>query len=328
MNRAVWIAAGATIIVLAAVVIIFLLLRGDDIGDTVVVERGDIDVTIETVGSVSLRDSIQLTAPLTTTVAIVPVITGDIVQEGDVLMQLDATPFEAAIQTAENALFQAETTLSILEADGPPTTAAGIADRVALQQQVDEAESALREAEALLGESLVLAPFDGTVIHVAVDEDDPVGQGAELIQIAELQEFELVVNIDEVDLPSISVGAETRIVLEAYPEREITSQVYSIARRAEVVGGTTVFPARVRFFGEEDLLILPGMNAEVEITAEVRRNVLLIPEGSFQTVGRRTFVTVLVDGEPRQREIRTGIRSAGMVEVADGLAEGDEIIIP
>jgi multidrug efflux pump subunit AcrA (membrane-fusion protein) len=84
----------------------------------------------------------------------------------------------------------------------------------------------------------------------------------------------------------------------------------------------------VRFQGEDNLLILPGMNAEVEITADVREDVLLLPEGSFQTVGRRTYVNVLVNGDVQQREIRTGIRSGGMVEVADGLNEGDEVVLP
>jgi RND family efflux transporter MFP subunit len=328
MNKWILIAVIAALIVIVAVVVGVVVLGTDTREDTVEVTRGEIEVTIESVGTVAMRDSIQLTAPLTTEVDVVTVIPGDDVREGDVLMQLDIEPFEATLQSAQDALEQAETNLTILGQQGTPTTAEEIAERVASQQQVDDAESAVREAEALIAESLVLAPFDGTVIHVAVSEGDPVGQGTDLIQLAELQEFQLTVNIDEVDLPLISIGAVTSIVLEAFPDRMIESEIYSIARRAEIVGGTTVFPATVNFEGEEDLLILPGMNAEVEITAEVRRDVLLLPEGSFQTVGRRTFVDVLVDGDIEQREIRTGIRSGGMVEIADGLSEGDEVVRP
>jgi multidrug efflux pump subunit AcrA (membrane-fusion protein) len=327
MNRWIWIVGAAVIIIVALIVTIVLLTR-DTSTQTIEVTRGDVEVTIESVGTVAMRDAVQLTAPASTEVEIVSVITGDEVREGDVLIRLDREPFDAGVEAAEDALAQAETALSVLDAGDPPDTAAEIAERVAAQHQVEQAEDALEDAESARSESLVLAPFDGTVIHISVDEGNPIGEGAELIQIAELGEFELIVNIDEVDLPLIDIGASTRIVLEAFPERVIESQIHSIARRAEVVGGTTVFPARVRFQGEDDLLVLPGMNAEVEITADVRRDVLLLPEGSFQTVGRRTFVDVVVNGEIEQREIRTGVRSGGMVEIADGLQEGDQVALP
>jgi RND family efflux transporter MFP subunit len=328
MSRLVWIAAGTVLVLIAVAVALIIWFTTDTREDTVEVTRGNVDVTIESVGTVALRDSVQLTSPATTEVEIVSVIPGDEVQEGDVLMQLDREPFDEAVRSAREALEQAETNLSLIEQGEQPTTAEGIAERVAAQQQVEAAEEALEDAEELRAESLVLAPFAGTVIHIAVDEGDPVSEGSELIQVAEMQQFELSVNIDEVDLPLISVGADASIVLEAFPDRVIESEIYSIARRAEIIGGTTVFPAQVRFDGEDDLLILPGMNAEVEITAEVRRDVLLLPEGSFQTVGRRTFVEVLENGEIEEREIRTGIRSGGMVEIADGLNEGDEVVLP
>jgi RND family efflux transporter MFP subunit len=328
MSRLVWIAAGTVLVLIVVAVALIIWFTTDTREDTVEVTRGNVDVTIESVGTVALRDSVQLTSPATTEVEIVSVIPGDEVQEGDVLMQLDREPFDEAVRSAREALEQAETNLSLIEQGEQPTTAEGIAERVAAQQQVEAAEEALEDAEELRAESLVLAPFAGTVIHIAVDEGDPVSEGSELIQVAEMQQFELSVNIDEVDLPLISVGADASIVLEAFPDRVIESEIYSIARRAEIIGGTTVFPAQVRFDGEDDLLILPGMNAEVEITAEVRRDVLLLPEGSFQTVGRRTFVEVLENGEIEEREIRTGIRSGGMVEIADGLNEGDEVVLP
>jgi multidrug efflux pump subunit AcrA (membrane-fusion protein) len=327
MNR--WILAGiAAFVIVVAIVFAIIYFTRDTRVETVEVTRGDVEVTIESVGTVQMRDAVQLTAPASSLVEVVSVIPGDEVREGDVLIQLDRQPFDEAVEVAEENLAQAETALSMLDAGDPPDSAEEITARVAAQREVESAQDLLDEAQAARAESLVLAPFDATIIHVGTREGDPVAQGTELIQIAELEEFELIVNIDEVDLPLIGVGAETRIVLEAFPDRVIESDIYSIARRAEVVGGTTVFPATVRFDGEDDLLILPGMNAEVEITADIRRDVLLLPEGSFQTVGRRTFVEVVDDGEVEQREIRTGIRSGGMVEIADGLDEGDSVVQP
>ncbi len=328
MSRSGWIVAGVVLLLVVGAAAGWWLVRTDPVGPTQEVTRGDIEVTIETVGTVQLRDLVQLTSPATSRANLVTVLPGDEVREGEVLVELDQAPFDAAIEEAEAAVQQAETNLSVIEATDAPTTPETIAERVQAQQQVEQARRALERAESTRAERLVLAPFDGTIINVGVGEGDTVGENSELVQIAELEEFELVLDIDEVDLPLIEPGADAQVVLEAYPDQVISSEVYSIARRAEIVGGTTVFPATIRFQALDGIMILPGMNAEVEITTDVRENVLLLPEGSFQTVGRRTFVDVVVDGDVQRREIRTGIRSGGMVEIADGLEEGDEVAVP
>ena len=72
---------------------------------------------------------------------------------------------------------------------------------------------------------------------------------------------------------------------------------------------------------------LPGMNANVTIKAAVRQNVLLIPERALQTVGSRTFVTIITPDSRQEREIQIGLRSGGKVEVASGLVEGNKIVL-
>lgn len=328
MSRARWAAAAVVVVLVIVVVVAWYLLRGESYGPTVEVTRGDIEATIETVGTVDLRDQSILTTPISTGVDVRSVDPGDQVQEGDVLLTLDREPFRAAIEEAESRLYEAETTLATLEATESPETAEGLTERVNAQQRVEEARTALEQAEENLSESMVLAPEDGMIVTIPVEEGDPVEENEELVQIARMEAFVLTLQIDEVDLPLISTGADVSVVLEAYPDHVIESEIHTIARRAETSGGTTVFPATIRFPAQEDLMILPGMNAEVEVTTEVREDVLLLPEGSFQTVGRRTFVEVVEDGEVVEREIRTGVRSEGMVEIADGLEEGDRVVLP
>lgn len=328
MSSVRWVAIAIAVLLVVGIAVTWYLLRDDSYGETVEVTRGDIEATIETVGTVELRDQTVLTAPVSTRVDVRPAEPGDQVQEGDVLLTLDREPFRAAIEEAESRLYEAETTLASLQAGESPDSASELAERVNAQQRVEAARTALEQAEENLAESMVLAPFQGMVVAIAVEEGDPVGENDELVQIARMEAFELTLQIDEVDLPLISTGADVTVVLEAYPDREIESEIHSIARRAETSGGTTVFPATILFPAQEDMMILPGMNAEVEVTTEVRENVLLLPDGSFQTVGRRTFVEVVEDGEVVEREIRTGVRSEGMVEIADGLEEGDRVVLP
>src|SRR5699024_8390683 len=111
------------------------------------------------------------------------------------------------------------------------------------QQEVTAAEEAMNQAEQSREQQMVLEPFDGTIISVDVEEEQPVSNNTSLIDLARFQDYELILEIDEIDLPLIEEGAEATIVLEAYPDRVIESEIDSIARRAETVGGTTLFPA-------------------------------------------------------------------------------------
>jgi multidrug efflux pump subunit AcrA (membrane-fusion protein) len=70
------------------------------------------------------------------------------------------------------------------------------------------------------------------------------------------------------------------------------------------------------------------MNADVTITTASRDNVLLIPERALKTVGDRSYVTVRTRGGEDEREVTLGYRSNGQVEVVDGLAEGDVVVLP
>jgi multidrug efflux pump subunit AcrA (membrane-fusion protein) len=137
----------------------------------------------------------------------------------------------------------------------------------------------------------------------------------------------LVADVDELDLPNVGVGAVVRFRLDAFPATEIEGRVVSTAPQARQQGGATVFPTTIEFDAPDDLDIRPGMNADATIVTAERAGVLIIPERALTTVGERVFVDVLVDGDVEEREVTLGYRGGGQVEVVDGLAEGDEVLL-
>jgi multidrug efflux pump subunit AcrA (membrane-fusion protein) len=321
----------AVVAVVAVVIVLAIVLwmsRDPAPGDTVNVTRGSINVTIETIGRVAVRDSALVRAEVGGLVKLVAVTAGQQVDRGDVIARLERGPFDVAIRRAEEQLASAESVLALVEQQGSTRDPETFVERINAQQRVREAEQALATARANLARSLILAPQAGTVLVVSATEGAAVTENAEIAQIAGLREFELVLEIDEIDFPYVQIGADTRIILEAYPNQPIVGRIDSIARQAQLVGGTTVFPAAVVFDAPDGITVLPGMNAEVELTTDVREGVLLLPERALQTVGRRTFVDVVRDGRVERVEIRTGLRSEGMVEVAAGLSEDDEVVLP
>ncbi len=324
-RAAIVVALAAAVIALAVIV---ASVTGSGGPETAVVRRGRLEVTIETTGHLTPRDPLVVHSPASAQAKLVAVSVGDVVQAGDVLVQLDPKPFQDAIDKAEDALRSAETALNLAEQQGGSNPSPQqLADRLAAEQRVRDARQARDAARQALANSLILSPESGTVIDLKVADGAPVASGAPIAEVADLSKLDLVVNLDEIDLPHVVVGAHASFTLDAYPGQEIEGTIARIAPSADTTGGTTTFPATVRFTPPPDIALRPGMNADVSIQTAARENVLLVPERALRTVGRRTFVTVQVDGRQEEREIQTGLRSGGMVEVVSGLAEGERVVL-
>ncbi|MDI3341095.1 MAG: efflux RND transporter periplasmic adaptor subunit [Sphaerobacter sp.] len=323
-----WIALATTGILIVAVTAAVLLTRNAS-PRTVAVVRGSLEATVETVGRLVPRNPVTVRSPANGQVKLVAVAVGDTVRAGDVIAELEPQPFQDAVRQAEDQVAVAEAALNLAEQQaGPNPSPEQLANRLRAEQQLRAAQSALDAARRALASTLILAPSDGTVLQVQTAAGAPIGQGAEVAQIADLAQLDLQIDLDEIDLPHVPAEAPVTFTLDAYPGQEIEGRLVRIAPLAETSGGTTTFRGTVRFTLPDGLIARPGMNADVSITTAVRNDVLLIPESALRTVGRRTFVTVLSDGREEEREIRTGLRSQGMVEVASGLAEGERVVLP
>jgi RND family efflux transporter MFP subunit len=329
MSRRRWLVTAALVAIVAVVVVVvtFSISRGDST-KTATVTRGSLEATIQTTGRLAARNPIAVRSEASGTVETVAVNPGDSVKSGDVLVQLDRSSFDAAIQRAQKQLANAESALNLAETNaGANPSPQQIADKLQAQQNLEAAKQELEVAQDQLAKSLILAPIDGTVIDVQTADGVPIGQGTTVVDMANLSDLELSIDVDEIDFPHVSSGMGATFRLDAYPGTEIDGTVTNVSPVAQTTGGTTTFPATISFVAPKGLDLRPGMNANVTIKTAVRQNVLLIPESALRTVGQRTFVTVVEDGKQTETEIQIGLRSNGMVEVASGLNEGEKVVL-
>ena len=295
---------------------------------TATVTLGTLEATIQTTGQLSARNPIAVRSNASGNVQTVAVRPGDHVQAGDVLVQLDRAPFDDAIQRSQNQLSNAEEALNLAQQSaGDNPTPQQTAQVLQASQNLDAARQELQHAQDQLASSLILSPSDGTIIDVQTAADTPIGQGSTAVDMANLSDLVLSTDIDEIDFPHVSNGMATTFRLDAYPGTEIDGTITNISPVAKTTGGTTTFPATVTFRTPENLVLRPGMNANVSIKTAVRKNVLLIPEAALRTVGNRTFVTVVKNGKQTEQEIQIGLRSNGQVEIASGLNEGETVVL-
>jgi len=240
----------------------------------------------------------------------------------------------------------------------------------AAQQSINSAEFAvasskasLDEAEENLSKTAVIAPSDGTVSKLNVEQGERVtgasqfSAGTEIMRLANLEEMEVNVEVNENDIVRISMWDTCIIEVDAYLDHKFKGVVTEIATSANVTGisadQVTNFDVKIRILREtyEKLIpgnstvrspFRPGMSATVDIQTETRRKVLTVP---IQAVTTRAdtakseeeetgfideefveCVFVFDEGIAKFRKVETGIQDNTYIQVLEGLEEDDEVI--
>lgn len=205
---------------------------------------------------------------------------------------------------------------------------ASVAQREIAQAGIDQAQLALEQAQRRLDNAILRAPWAGTVTAVNLVEGT-LTQPTPAIQLADVSQFHLDVQVDEVDVAGIMPGQAVSIAIDALPDITLPGQVQRVAPAAQttVTGGVT-YKVRIDI-DKGDAPLLAGMSATATIIATTRENVLLIPNRAVQLdrESGRTFVERLTNGEPQRIEVRLGLRDEQRVEVREGLNEGDALAI-
>ncbi len=226
-------------------------------------------------------------------------------------------PTAAQVASAEAQLADAQASLSTLR-DGPT------------QAEIDAAEAALAQArltladaEAALAEATLTAPFAGVLAAVNVQPGEIAsGPVAELVDLGSL---EVVLQVDEIDVGSLSVGQPATVTLDSYPDTEIAAEVASIASAATTnASGLVTYDVRLRL-DETALPLLAGMTANADLVTAEKQDVLLVPNSAIQVDRTNgTYSVYLINGESiEQVPVTIGLRDSRFTEITSGLSAGD-----
>jgi RND family efflux transporter MFP subunit len=296
-------------------------------GRTATVRRGSLTATIETTGRLVARRVQSVTTPASGTVKIVAVSEGEAVRQGDVLVVLDDAQMRAAVTNAEKAVETAETRVGVAR-QRAQTSDDGLQALAAAENEADAARAALVAAQDRLAATLVLAPFDGVIAAVRVGEGVAF-PGGEVAVIADPSDLYVTADLDEIDRPLVSVGQEVTLTATPFSGTELRGLIAALSATSQSRGGSTVYPVQITFTlpADKPLALLPGMTVDVRIVTNAREDVLIVPSNAIQRAGERQYATVLRAGEETDVQVRTGTRAEGNVEITEGLAEGDVVVL-
>lgn len=184
-------------------------------------------------------------------------------------------------------------------------------------------------------EGVIRSPITGFVLEAQVEQGDPVvplsnfQEGTVLVTMAEMDNLIFRGTVDEIDVGSLSVGMPATISIGALPQASIQGRVAAISLKARNENNATVFPVEIELTEVGDAILRAGYSANADVIIDRRDAVLAIPERLVTFAGDTARVTVLVgEAETEERVIRTGLSDAVMVEVLEGLAEGEKVVEP
>lgn len=243
------------------------------------------------------------------------------------LAQLLDLPDEGELSAAEAQIAQAKAQLVQLR-DRPMA-----ADVAVLQAQVEEASVALKQAQSLLQDAVIVAPFAGTILATQVSEGEWATPGTPAITLANTESLILDVNVDEADVAKLAEGQLAQISFDALKEvqkQEIPGTVIRIAPSSSNVNGAVAYALEIMFVPGQTPVRL-GMTADVNIQVASADDALLVPNRAITAdrAAGRYFVTVQqADGTTQSVEVRIGIRGESATEILDGLEEGDQVVLP
>jgi HlyD family secretion protein len=350
------------------------------------VARRQVVQTVTATGKIQPMIQVNISADVGAKITRLEVEEGEWVEQGTLLVELDSERYLAAVESAEANLSAAQANANLArenmikaEKDYERTKelfdrnleSQAVLDSVYATAEVEkarhqstldqggQARAALRQARDDLAKTTIYSPMAGTVSKLN-KEIGEIALGSQfqedvIMVISNLEGMEALVDIDENDIVSVSIGDEAEIEVDALPDVKLKGRVTEIANSAKSSGmGTTdektEFEVKVAII-DPVAELRPGMTASADIVTKVCEDCLSVP---IQSVAVRTIeqlgaepagegeedarfvpdsdgfveiVWIVADGRAEARQVKTGIQNETHIEVVDGLSEEDQVVI-
>jgi HlyD family secretion protein len=266
------------------------------------VERRDIIVNAQAAGAIQADTTVEVKSKASGEVLQLKAETGQLIKQGTLLVHIDP-------RNARNALAQAQANLTVAKAKLTNATSqkrradelfqtqaiteeeheTALLDYADAQSQVVNAQVSVDNAKIQLEDTDVRAPVTGTIIELDIERGTVIASatsnvsgGTTLLKMANLDLIQVNTLVDETDVGKVQPGQDATVTVDAFPNRTFDGSVLKIEPQAQVQQNVTVFPVLVRIHNENGLL-RPGMNTEVEIHVGQRDSVLAVPNAALRT---------------------------------------------
>ena len=345
--------------------------------ESAVVGREDIQAKVTANGKVQATKKVDISATIPGQITMLAVKEGERVVKGQLLLTIDSTNPRATARSTEfsmEALLQDEQSMQanlaqartdlrraeenfgariIPEAEvqrARTAVATAEAAAAAASRRVQQARATLEGARDTLAKTQVRSPMDGIVTAKRVEEGEVAvigiqnSPGTVLLTISDMSVVETELEVDETAIPTVKLGQEARVRIDAYPNRTFKGVVTE-------VGGSPILPGQgqasnaIKFEVKVQIKdppadIKPGLSVSADILTGFREKALVVPIQALVIRDRETKpgdaatgtprdeegVFLMVDGKAKFQPIKTGLLGELSLEVTEGLKGGEKLI--
>ncbi len=355
--------------------------------------------TVSATGKIQPEIEVKISSEVSGEIIALPVKEGQVVKKGDLLVKINPDLYTSGYQRTISNLSGTKAGLSQADASFKEAKSnyersktlfdKGIisksewdkanasfevakASKESAYYNVQSASATVSEAKDNLGRTTIYAPADGTISMLNVELGERVlgtqqMTGTEILRVANLNNMEVEVDVNENDIVKINVGDTAKVEVDAYLKKEFKGVVTSISNSASTAltaDQVTNFKVKVRILKESYLDLLegkpltyspfrPGMTATVDIITTRKVNVIGVPISSVVVKSDTTATSKIVVEDSKDKEskvapksdkkfecvfvkvgdkakiriIKTGIQDDTNIEVLSGLKRGDVVIV-
>lgn len=192
-------------------------------------------------------------------------------------------------------------------------------------KSLELATQSRENAQNQLDKAAIIAPFDGKVASIYVEEGGTVLTTVTIAHLVNPSRMELEVQVDEIDVPEMEVGQKAIIDIDALPDIPLEGKITFISVLPTTEAGVVVYDVKIEFEAPEGVGLRPGMSASTDIIIKESNNVLLVPARAVKRDDGNTYVEVMVGEQYESRNVVIGITDGFHTEIKSGLEEDEKV---
>ena len=353
--------------------------------EVALLEKMNLIETVSATGKIQPEVEVKLSSEVSGEIIELPIKEGQRVEKGDLLVKINPDLYQSSLQRSQASYQNIKANLeqakaSLKEAEANYNRNKTLFEKGVISQSewdavlsryevaqatkksayfnVQSAAATVNEAKDNLGRTTIYSPMSGTISKLDAELGERVVgtqqmAGTEILRVANLNEMEVEVDVNENDIVKINVGDSALVEVDAYLDKKFKGLVTAISNSANdalSADQVTNFKVKVKILKESyaDLLagkgenyspFRPGMTATVDIITNNKKDILAVPisaiviktdttKSNTSGLDDKTYEAVFVkeEGKAKLQAIKTGIQDETNIEIIEGLKEGDKII--
>lgn len=197
-------------------------------------------------------------------------------------------------------------------------------NKEAAEAQVAQAKAAVEYVETMLKNTSIFAPADGVIFMKMIDKGEMASPGYPLLILVDNNNLYLEAQIGEKDFEKVKINQAIKFQVDAIPSRTFSGKVIKV--NPVITEFSRSFKLKIRI-EDNDKSIKSGMFARGEVITREKKEAVIVPMECIKKVGEKNIVFTIENERAKKNEIKIGIINDTMVEVLEGIREGEEIIV-